>query len=165
LIEQEIRAREHWAKYLPFEAQSEAEERMFPTRNIEYKQYLPVDPTHSRAWIPPFVRYAKRAQVNFICPITNWKETDWYRGIGGGPFKLVGPLTLDHIQPGAKGGLSTDENIRAISMLANTKKGHKTISDEDLRNSILSSYSLVSMPPDLNEVLAKYAITLYKVGI
>lgn len=104
----------HWSQYDWAIPMAEAEALQLPDRQKDYKQYLPSDPTHPRAYIPPHVRWAKRKQVEFICPITGWKETDWYRPIGGGPTKLIGPLTMDHIIPGALGGLTTDENIRAI---------------------------------------------------
>ncbi len=164
MSEQESKAREHWQQYLWAEAEANLEIERLEIKEIDYKQYLPEDPTHPRAWIPAFVRYAKRKQVNFICPITGWKENDWYRGLGGGPFRKVGMLTMDHIIPGAAGGLTIDDNIRAVCYLANSKKGHKQITDQDLRRQILNSYRLVDMPIDLLEVVNKYGITQYKVG-
>ena len=158
---------QYWSKYdwaRPF-AEEEARQNpeiLAPER--DYKQYLPLDPMHPRAWIPPHVRWAKRKEVNFICPITGWKESDWYRGNGGGPFRKIGTLTIDHIVPGAKCGLTVDENIRAISGLANSIKGSKDMTDEELRERIFGSYKSVYMPEDLLKMLDKYIITQYKVG-
>ena len=158
---------EYWKQYDWAKPLAAEELRLNPITDPkeDYKQYLPDDPSHPRAWVPPQVRYAKRAAVQFRCPITGWAETDWYRGLhGNGPFKRVGILTIDHILPGAAGGKTTDENIRAISLLANMKKGSKQVSDEKLRESILAAYRLVDMPPDLFDMLKKYGITSYKVG-
>lgn len=162
----EASSNSYWKKYDWARPFADEDERLNPTADPsrEYRQYLPLDPTHPRAWIPPYVRWAKRKQVNFQCPITGWKETDWFRGIQGGPYRRVGVLTMDHILPGAKGGLTTDENLRALSSLANTKKGHREISDEQLRLNILSAYKVVFMPEDLLKVLTEYNITQYKVG-
>lgn len=158
---------EYWKQYDWAKPLADEELRLNPVTEPreDYKQFLPPDPSHSRAWIPPYVRYAKRSQVQFICPITGWGENDWYRGKhGNGPFKKVGILTMDHIIPGAAGGKTTDENIRAISLLANMKKGSKQVSDDKLRESILVAYELVTMPEDLLIVLIKYGITSYRVG-
>jgi hypothetical protein len=163
----EIAPDEYWSRYDWARPFAEEEARLNPDLldpQHEYRQYLPAEPSHPRAWIPPYVRWAKRKQVDFTCPITGWKETDWFRGNGGGPFRRIGTLTMDHIIPGALGGLTTDENIRAISYLANSIKGHKQVSDEDLRKRVLGSYKIVSMPEDLLMVLDKYGITSYKVG-
>lgn len=160
----------YWSQYDWARPLAEEEARTNPDIFIfdpqrDYRQYLPTDPTHPRAFIPPHVRYAKRKQVGFTCPITGWTEKDWYRGVSGGPFRKVGPLTIDHIIPGALGGLTTDENIRAISALANSKKGHKSISDEELRAQLFRGYKIVSMPDDLEAILTKYGIMQYKIGI
>ena len=158
---------QYWSKYdwaRPFASE---EARLNPEilePEHDYKQYLPLDPTHPRAWIPPHVRWAKRKQVDFTCPITGWKESDWYRSYSGGPYRKIGTLTIDHIVPGALGGLSTDENIRAISALANSKKGHKTVSDEELREHLFKAFKTVYMPEDLLAMLNKYIVTSYKVG-
>lgn len=157
----------YWQKYDWARPLAEAEIARLaipPDPQREYKQYLPSDPSHPRAYIPSYVRWAKRNEVGFRCPITGWLESDWYRPIHGGPFRKVGMLTMDHIIPGAQGGLTTDENIRAICSLANSKKAHKTISDEELRAKLQAAYELVVMPSDLVVVLEKYAITQYKVG-
>lgn len=131
----------------------------------DYKKYLPADPTHPRSFIPLYVRYAKRALVGFRCPITGWKETDWYRDKQGrGSFRFVGRLTIDHILAGANGGLTTDENIRAISMIANSKRGSRTVSDEELGNAILTAYERVDPPEELVDLHKKYGIIEYKVG-
>jgi len=151
----------HWAK--PF-AEEDGQRAALIGPDKEYKQYFPADPMHPRAWIPPYVRWAKRKQVNFTCPITGWKETDWFRGMGGGPYRKVGTLTMDHIIPGAKGGLSVDENIRAISEIANAIKGSKDITDDQLRERIHGSFKVVFMPEDLLAMLNKYVVTSYKVG-
>jgi hypothetical protein len=162
-----IAAEKHWAKYdwaKPFAAE---EERLNPTVDPrdDYKKYLPLDPTHARAYIPPYVRWAKRWEVNFKCPILGWAEGDYYQGINGsGPIRRVGILTMDHLVPGAAGGKTTDENIRAFSALANTKKGHSTITDEELRERLLSSYKLIEVPEDLLVVLKKYNVSQFKVG-
>ena len=158
---------QYWSKYDWARPFAEEEARKNPEildPQHDYRQYLPLDPTHARAWIPPHVRWAKRKEVNFTCPITGWKETDWFRSHGGGPYRRVGTLTMDHIIPGALGGLTTDENIRAVRELANTKKGHKTISDEELRDNLFRAYKTVYMPEDLLAMLDKYVITSYKVG-
>lgn len=158
---------EYWKQYDWAKTLADEELRLNPivSQKEDYRQYLPIDPTHPRAWIPPYVRYAKRAQVQFRCPITGWLETDWYKDTHGkGPYKRVGVLTMDHILPGAAGGKTTDENIRAISLLANMKKGAKQISDEHLRESIFIAYKLVELPEDLLTVLTKYGISSYKVG-
>lgn len=152
-----------WARPFAEEELRQTPDAMDPQR--EYRQYLPLDPSHPRAYIPPHVRWAKRKEVEFTCPITGWKETDWYRGTNGGPFRKVGPLTMDHIIPGAAGGLTTDENLRAISSLANSKKGHKTISDEELRRQLHHGYKIATMPADLLHILELYGITQYKVGM
>jgi hypothetical protein len=158
----------YWSKYdwaRPFAEEEVRENPDILDFQKDYRQYLPLDPTHPRAYIPAHVRWAKRKSVDFRCPITGWSETDWYRGIGGGPFRRVGLLTMDHIIPGAAGGQTTDENIRAICSLANTRKGSKQITDEELRRQLSNSYKLIEMPKDLLEILNKYAITQYKVGI
>lgn len=158
---------EYWTKYDWAKPLADEELRLNPITDPkeDYKQYLPTDPSHPRAWIPPYVRYAKRAEVGFRCPVTGWSENDWYRGVhGNGPFKRVGILTMDHILPGAAGGKTTDENIRAISLLANMKKGAKQVSDVTLSESIHMAYKLVDMPEDLLAMVTKYGITSYKVG-
>ena len=158
---------EYWKKYDWARELADTELRLNPApdKADDYKQYLPDNPAHPRAWIPPHVRYAKRREVGFRCPVTGWSEGDWYRGaFGNGPYKRIGILTIDHILPGAAGGMTTDENTRAISLLANMKKGAKQISEEDLRRQILQSYKLIEMPIDLLEMLNKYGISQYKVG-
>jgi hypothetical protein len=158
---------QYWQKYDWARPFADEEARQTPeilAPQFDYKQFLPLDPTHPRAWIPPHVRWAKRKQVDFTCPITGWKESEWFRGNGGGPYRKVGILTIDHIVPGASGGLTTDENIRAISALANSIKGSKTITDEELRLRIHGSFTRVYMPEDLLAMLEKYVITMYKVG-
>jgi len=153
----------NWARPFAEEEARSAPEILDPQH--EYRQYLPADPQHPRAWIPPYVRWAKRRAVDFICPITGWKETDWYKGTyGRGPYRKMGTLTMDHIVPGANGGLTTDENVRAISYLANSVKGHKEMTDEELCRRILGSYQVVFMPEELLQILNKYAIVSYKVG-
>ena len=166
--EQEIRAREYWRQYEWAIPLAEAEEKTSPTRDVDYKQYLPEDPTHPRAWIPPYVRYAKRKAVEFTCPITGWHENDYYQDYQGkGPVRQVGRLTMDHHIPGAIGGLTTDENIRAICMLANTKKGSTAITDEELRDRILRSYHKLNLHEDVLhafEVLKLHNIPYYRIG-
>ncbi len=172
LVEQERLAFEHWKMYDKYRNLPEVLKDATPPSPIragrpeeEYRQYLPFDPTHPRAYIPIHVRYAKRQQVQFTCPITGWLETDWYQDKQHrGPYRFVGKLTMDHINPGALGGLTEDSNIRAISMLANTKKGAKTTSDEDLRKAILGSYEKIELPEDLVKILREYNITQFKVG-
>lgn len=152
----------HWAR--PF---AEEELKLATKTEMDYRQYLPPDPSHPRAYIPSYVRWAKRQYVGFVCPITGWRESDWFRGTTStnGPFRRVGMLTMDHIIPGAAGGLTTDENIRAICSLANSKKAHKQITDEELRDKLLTAFVKVDMPEDLLTVLEKYGITQYKVGL
>lgn len=132
--------------------------------NIDYRPYLPPDPAHPRAYIPADIRYAKRKAQNFLCAITGWKETDWFRDKQKrGPYRQVGRLTIDHAQAGANGGLTTDENTRMVCELANTKKGRKIISDEEVRNNILAAFEIVQMPENLLAVVNEYGIVQYKV--
>lgn len=157
---------EYWQKYDWARPFAEQERIVNVTVENDYRQYLPSDPSHPRAYIPAHVRWAKRYQVGFTCPITGWRESDWYRGITSltGPYRRVGVLSIDHIIPGSAGGLTTDENIRAICSLANSKKAHKQISDEELREKLLASFVKVDIPEDLLIVLEKYGITSYKIG-
>lgn len=166
--EQEKFAYEYWSMYHWAIAPSTSEESLFPTVEIDYKQYLPMDPSHPRAWIPNWVRYAKRKQVDFTCPITGWKETDFFQDQQRrGPVRLVGKLTMDHILPGSLGGLTSDENIRAISELANTKKGNQPISDEELRERLHSSHMVLDLPEDQKQALLfliSNKITYFRMG-
>lgn len=156
----------YWQKYDWARPFAEQEMQWASVIQTDYRQYLPSDPSHPRAYIPFHVRWAKRYKVGFTCPITGWHESDWYRGITSdtGPYRRVGILTMDHIIPGAAGGLTTDENVRAISSLANAKKAHKQISDAELKEKLLASFERVTMPEDLLAVLNKYGVTQYKVG-
>jgi hypothetical protein len=164
----EIASDQYWSKYHWAKPFAEEEARLNPDVLVpkdDYRQYLPTDPRDPKAWIPPYVRWAKRKEVNFTCPITGWTEADWYKGVNGnGPYRKVGTLTIDHIVAGAKGGFTTDENIRAICYLANSVKGSKNMTDEELRQRILSGYRVVPMPEELLQILNKYAIVMYKVG-
>jgi hypothetical protein len=90
---------------------------------------------------------------------------DYYQDVQKrGPIRAVGTLTMDHILPGSLGGLTTDENIRAFSELANTKKGNLTVTDEELRSRLLTVYYRVDIPADLYEQLRKYKVVQFKVG-
>jgi hypothetical protein len=159
----DINAR-YWAKYdwarefADLEAQADDPKK-------DYRRFLPLDPTHPRAWIPQHVRWAKRKAVDFRCPITGWHELDYYQDVQKrGSIRAVGTLTMDHILPGSLGGLTTDENIRAFSELANTKKGNLTVTDEELRDRLLAVYYRVDIPADLYEQLRKYKVVQFKVG-
>lgn len=166
-IDAAIASEKFWEKYdwaIPFASE---ELRLNPMKDSsdDYRKYLPLDPTHPRAWIPPYVRWAKRKEVDFKCPILGWAEGDYYQGInGGGPIRRVGVLTMDHLIPGATGGRTTDDNIRAFSALANTKKGHSTITDAELRERLLASYIKLDLPEDLMIVLKKFNISQFKIG-
>lgn len=166
--EQEQRAYEYWSKYHWAIDPSIGEDSLFPASEVDYKKYLPLDPTHPRAWIPNWVRYAKRLESNFTCPITGWKETDFFQDKSGrGPVRIVGKLTMDHTIPGAMGGLTTDENIRAISELANTKKGSLLVSDEELRQRLHHTHQKLDLLPEVEKALLylmSQGITYFRMG-
>lgn len=154
---------EYWKKYLWAKEFSDAEDAATPM--IPYRQFLPNDPQHPRAYIPNYVRWAKRKELNFTCPITGWKETDFFQDIHHcGPVRLVGRLTVDHIVPGALGGLTTDENIQMICEFANTKKGSKSMSNDELREKLLTTHYKLDQPQELFEMLRRYNVTHFKVG-
>lgn len=153
---------EYWKQYLPFKEQADAEDASNPNPPVAYRQYLPTDPSHPRAFIPNYVRYAKRQAAGFRCPITGWHETDYFQDISGtGPVRLVGRLTIDHKLPGALGGLTTDENIQVMSEFANCKKGSLAITNEDLTTKILATHKRVILPGDLYHHLKLYNITKF----
>jgi len=150
----------HWA--IPY---AEAEDKTNPIPATPYRQYLPTDPSHPRAFIPNYVRWAKRYLAGFRCLITGWHETDYFQDIDGrGPIRLVGRLTADHKLPGSLGGLTTDENIQMISCFANTKKGNSGITNEELTERLLKTHKKLELPEDLKQSLQKYNITIYRVG-
>jgi hypothetical protein len=152
--EQEQLAYDYWSKYHWAIDPAAHEVSLFSTNELDYKKYLPLYPSHPRAWIPNWVRYAKRQSCNFTCPITGWKETDFFQDTQGrGPIRMVGKLTMDHIVPGASGGLTTDDNIRAISELANTKKGSLAVSDDELRERLHNSHQILNLESEVKEAL------------
>ncbi|VVB52890.1 Uncharacterised protein [uncultured archaeon] len=157
---------QYWEKYLwakPF-ADAEDLDSLIPL--VPYKQYLPSEPTHPRAFIPNYVRWAKRKELDFTCPITGWKETDFFHDIAGnGAVRMVGRLTVDHIIPGSLGGMTTDENIQMISEFANVKKGNRQITNQELREQLLSTHKKVDERYDeLLSVLRKYEVNQFRMG-
>lgn len=156
---------EYWQKYHWAREFADLEDATNPTPMIPYKQYLPPDPAHPRAYIPNYVRWAKRKELNFTCPITGWKETDYFQDIPKrGPVRLVGRLTADHKLPGALGGITSDENIQMICEFANTKKGSSAITNEELTAKLLSTHQKIEEPAELFEMLRRYNITQFRVG-
>jgi len=162
VTEQEQLAYDYWAQYhwaIPY---ADAEDRAALATATDYKRYLPQDPTDPRAWIPTFARYAKRHQVNFTCPVTLWKETDYFQDIAGqGPIRFVGRLTVDHIVPGARGGRTTDDNTAMICEFANVKKGSDDVSYDALRQRLLSTHRKIEEPAELLDMLRKYQVTRF----
>lgn len=155
----------YWQQYLWAKPEADAEDMLNPFPKIAYEQYLPADPQHPRAFIPNYVRYAKRKELGFKCAVTGWSETDYFQDVTGhGPIRLVGRLTADHIIPGASGGLTTDDNIQMVSEFANTKKGSKLISNEELKERLLEHHQRIELPEDVLAVLRKYNIVYYRMG-
>lgn len=155
----------YWQSYLWAKPEADLEDSANPYPKIGYEQYLPTDPQHPRAFIPNYVRYAKRKEVGFRCVVTGWHESDYFQDVcGHGPIRLVGRLTVDHIIPGALGGLTTDDNIQMVSEFANTKKGSNQINNEELRKRLLEHHTRVELPDDVLAVLRKYNITYYRIG-
>ena len=168
------RVQEYWKKYAFVKRDSAYQterERKKNTPGIalrgdenEYDpaKHHPADPSDPDAYVPPYVRFEKRKQVNFTCPITGWKETDWVQPISGGKIRLVGELTLDHKLARSKNGRTTDENTRMVAWLANNKKSNNAKTDEEIRNNICSQYKVISVPQDLLDILTKYGLTEYR---
>lgn len=155
----------HWAKQEAFDEKMKRTEFVPPQNDgYDYGNH-PIDPSHPRAYIPEYVRWAKRRDVNFKCPVTGWAETDFYQGNNScGPIYMVGVLTMDHIIPAASGGLTTNENLRAMSQLVNTLKGKTNQTDLELQTRVFGSYKLVEPPTDLKTMLIKYWITRHYTG-
>src|SRR5579863_2685684 len=129
-----------------------------------YIKYLPTEPSHHRAHVPDDVRYAKRKDQGFRCAIRGWRETDWVQDKQKrGPVRRVGVLTVDHIIPGAKGGMTTDENIKMVCEFVNAKKADKEITYEQMRDRVLGAYELVELPVELEQILIKYGVREYRV--
>ena len=155
----------YWQQYLGYKEEADAEDALSPYPKIPYEQHLPTDPSHPRAFIPNYVRYAKRKQAGFRCAVTGWHEADYFRDVSGrGPVRLVGRLTVDHIIPGALGGLTTDDNIQMVSEFANTKKGSNQINNEELKIRLSEHHQRVELPEDILAMLRKYNITYYRIG-
>lgn len=139
-------------------------EDVAPLRGEGYdpRKHHPADPSDPDAYVPAWVRFAKRKLVNFKCPVTGWRETDWIQPLNGGRTRLVGELTLDHRLARAKNGRTTDDNTRMVASLANSKKGDRDLSDEQIRANLANGYKIVEPPTDLLPMLQKYGIKEYR---
>lgn len=151
-----------------YKAEQERKKRdnVAPLRGEGYatqRSTVPADPSDPDAYVPHWVRFAKRKLVGFKCPLTDWKETDWIQPISGGKIRLVGELTLDHRLARSKNGRTTDENTRMICGLANGKKGNRNKTDEEISANLLDNWKVVEPPDDLLAMLNKYGIREYKI--
>lgn len=101
-----------------------------------------LDPSHPKAIVPEWVRFAKRKNQDFRCHILGWKESDWMVNKTSREIQQVGMLTLDHTLAAAHGGLTTDANTMMVAEIANNKKGSKMKSYEEMRQFLHSIYEL-----------------------
>lgn len=162
----------YWQQYIStrqdpeYKAEQEQKKRdvVAPLRG-EYdpKKHSPADPSDPNAYVPAYVRFAKRKLVNFTCPITGWRETDWIQPINGGKIRLVGELTLDHKLARSRNGRTTDENTRMICGLANGKKGDRQKFDNEIRMNIVSNWRVVEPPQELLSALTKFGVREYRI--
>lgn len=163
---------QYWQQYLAtrqdpeYKAEQERKKRevVAPLRGgYDPKKHSPADPSDPDAYVPPYVRFAKRKLVAFTCPITGWKETSWIQPINGGKVRLVGELTLDHRLARSKNGRTTDENTRMICGLANGKKGNRDKTDEQIRANLVNNWKIVEPPAKLLEAMLEFGVREYKI--
>ena len=115
-------------------------------------QFNALSPSHPKATIPEWVRFAKRKKQSFRCFVLGWRESDWMLNRQSGEIKQVGTLTVDHTIAAANGGLTTDANTKMIASVANSKKGSKPKTYEELREHLLNIYELYV--PNFDELMA-----------
>jgi hypothetical protein len=145
-----VNVREYWIKENPEYIKTltnpayleEQAQRPENTHQDWKKKFYALDPSHPKAFIPDWVRYAKREKQNFRCHVLGWHEKDWIFNKNSGELKQVGILTVDHTLAGANGGLTTDANTIMIASFVNTKKGSKMRSYEEIREHFHSFYEL-----------------------
>ena len=124
-----------------------------PDMNTKWKEKLfALDPSHPKAPVPDWVRWAKREAQGFKCYVLGWYENDWIRNKASGDIQPVGTLTLDHTLAAANGGLTTDANTKMIAEIANLKKGSKLKTYEEMREFLHKVYELYS--PTTEEIIA-----------
>lgn len=143
--------REYWAKqgysladvvddpkYLAERLASLEEER-----NSQFDpKYLPSDPSHPRAYVPPYVLFKMRRDQNFTCHVLGWGEEQWYIHKETGVVRQVGKLTKDHTLAGANGGLTHQNNLKMVAEIVNSRKGSRFVTYEELRKHFLEYYEL-----------------------
>ena len=112
------------------------------------------DPTRPDASVP---YYAQRAMVelnNFVCPVLGLKEGESVQIKGR--LRIIKMVT-DHIIPEVDGGLTTPENIRMVSMIANELKNRFKLSDEQVRARYAESgYTRYEIPVEHLAVFQMY---------
>ena len=127
--------------------------RRDPNENTRWKEKLnALDPSHPKAPVPDWVRFAKREKQGFRCYILGWHETDWMLNKQSGEIQQVGTLTLDHTVAAANGGLTTDANTMMIAEIANLKKGSKQKTYEEMRTFLHMVYELYT--PSFEQIIA-----------
>jgi hypothetical protein len=127
--------------------------RTHEENNMVWKQKLnQLDPSHPKAPVPDWVRWAKRDKQQFRCYVLGWHETDWMRNKLSGSIQQIGILTLDHTLAAANGGLTTDANTMMIAEAVNQKKGSKVKTYEEMRAHFYSIYELYI--PTVEEIIA-----------
>lgn len=158
------RTREYWLQQAPEYAkaldnlmyQEEQRQRILrrdPLVNEKWKEKLnALEPSHPKAPVPDWVRFAKREKQGFRCYILGWHESDWMFNKQSGEIQQVGVLTLDHTVAAANGGLTTDANTMMIAEIANLKKGSKKKTYEEMREFLHSVYELYV--PTSEEIIA-----------
>ena len=130
-----------------------ASTRRDPLEDFSWRYRLnQLDPSHPKAPVPEWVRFAKRQKQQFRCAILGWQENDWMINKMSGIIQPVGVLTVDHVVPAAEGGLTTDANTLMVAEIANNKKGCKLKSYEQMREHLHSVYDLYE--PTIEELLA-----------
>jgi hypothetical protein len=121
--------------------------------NMHWKQKLnQLDPSHPKAPVPDWVRWAKREKQQFRCYVLGWHENDWTKNKVTGNIQPVGMLTLDHTLAAANGGLTTDANTMMIAEAVNQKKGSKSKTYEEMRQHFYLIYELYI--PSTEEIIA-----------
>jgi hypothetical protein len=135
------------------EEQRQRATRRDPNDNMKWRDKLnQLDPSHPRAPVPDWVRFAKREKQGFRCHILGWHELEWMFNKQSGEIQQVGMLTLDHTLAAANGGLTTDANTMMIAEIANSKKGSKMKTYDEMREFLFSIYELYV--PTLDEIIA-----------
>jgi hypothetical protein len=118
--------------------------------------------TDPNAGIPGHVLLGMKIELNFTDPVLGLREGTWVR-----KGKIAQRICLepDHRLARKHGGLTTPENIRLISNIANRFKSDAKLTDENIRERFVESgLAPFDVPKEHAAVLEQYGIKKIEVS-